>query len=35
LRRDPSRSNELCKALEQTAGVEDVTLFLREDESEI
>jgi hypothetical protein len=35
LLRDPSRSNELCKALEQTAGVEDVTLFLREDESEI
>jgi hypothetical protein len=35
LLRDPTRSNELCKALEQTAGVEDVTLVLREDESEI
>jgi hypothetical protein len=35
LLRDPTRSSELCQALEQTAGVEDVTLFLREDESEI
>jgi hypothetical protein len=33
--RDPSRSNELCAALENLAGIKEVTLFLREDESEI
>jgi hypothetical protein len=35
LLRDPSRSAELCSALEGVAGVTEVTLFLREDESEI
>jgi hypothetical protein len=35
LLRDPSRSNELCSALEEIAGITEVTLFLREDESEI
>jgi hypothetical protein len=35
LLRDPSRSAELCGALEGVAGVTEVTLFLREDESEI
>jgi hypothetical protein len=35
LLRDPSRSAELCTALEGVAGVTEVTLFLREDESEI
>jgi hypothetical protein len=35
LLRDPSRSSELCGALENMSGVAEVTLFLREDESEI
>jgi hypothetical protein len=35
LLRDPSRSNELCGVLEKTAGIAEVTLFLREEESEI
>ena len=35
LLRDPSRSDELCSALEDVAGIAEVTLFLREDESEI
>jgi hypothetical protein len=35
LLRDPARSGELQTALCQTQGVENVSLFLREDESEI
>jgi hypothetical protein len=35
LLRDPSRGNELCGALEKMAGIAEVTLFLREEESEI
>jgi hypothetical protein len=35
LLRNPSRSAELCSALEGVAGITEVTLFLREDESEI
>ncbi len=35
LLRDPSRSNELQVALEQCEGFANVSLFLREDESEI
>jgi hypothetical protein len=35
LLRDPSRSEELRAALEQSSGVGSVSLFLREDESEI
>ncbi|HBO45617.1 MAG TPA: hypothetical protein DD670_17160 [Planctomycetaceae bacterium] len=35
LLRNPARSDELQWALKQTAGVESVSLFLREDESEI
>jgi hypothetical protein len=35
LLRDPSRSDELCSVLEEVAGITEVTLFLREDESEI
>ncbi len=35
LLRDPSRSDELQWALKQTEGIEHVSLFLREDESEI
>jgi hypothetical protein len=35
LLRDPSRSGELCSALESVGGITEVTLFLREDESEI
>ncbi|MBN2291131.1 MAG: DUF4956 domain-containing protein [Pirellulales bacterium] len=35
LLRDPSRGNELCRALENIAEISAVNLFLREDESEI
>jgi hypothetical protein len=35
LLRDPARSNELCSALQGVAGISEVTLFLREEESEI
>jgi hypothetical protein len=35
LLRDPSRSDELQWALKQTEGIENVSFFLREDESEI
>ncbi|MBN2022172.1 MAG: hypothetical protein JW809_05215 [Pirellulales bacterium] len=35
LLRDPARSDELQWALRQTEGVENISLFLREDESEI
>ncbi len=35
LLRDPSRSDELQWALKQTEGIEHVSLFLREDESEV
>ena len=35
LLRDPARGNELESALRQTAGFEDVSLFLREDETEV
>jgi hypothetical protein len=35
LLRDPSRSNELCAALEDVSGITEVNLFLREEESEI
>jgi hypothetical protein len=35
LLRDPARSNELCGELEKMAGIAEVTLFLREEESEI
>jgi hypothetical protein len=35
LLRDPARSNELCGALEKMTGIDDVTLYLREEESEI
>jgi len=35
LLRDPSRSDELQWTLRQTEGIEHVSLFLREDESEI
>lgn len=35
LLRDPTRCGELREALHQTPGVENVSLFLREDESEI
>lgn len=35
LLRDPARSDELQAALARTQGVENVSLFLREDESEI
>lgn len=33
--RDPSRSHELQSELEETAGVQRVSLFMREDESEV
>jgi hypothetical protein len=33
--RDPSRSHELQTELEETAGVQRVSLFMREDESEV
>ncbi len=35
LLRDPSRSNELLTELESSDGIENVSLFMREDESEI
>lgn len=35
LLRDPTRSGELQNALEETQGINNVTLFLREDESEV
>lgn len=35
LLRDPARSDELQWALKQTDGVENVSLFMREDESEV
>ncbi len=35
LLRDPTRSHELQSVLEQTAGIGNVSLFLREDESEV
>jgi len=35
LLRDPTRGAELCRALENTAGISEVTLFLREDEAEL
>lgn len=35
LLRDPARSQELRSALQQTRGIEDVTLYLRDDEAEI
>jgi hypothetical protein len=35
LLRDPSRSDELCSALEGMAGIAEAAVFLREDESEI
>ena len=35
LLRDPSRSNELESALQKIDGVKDVSLFLRQDESEV
>ena len=35
LLRDPTRSDELQWALKQTEGVENVSLFMREDESEV
>ena len=35
LLRDPTRSHELQNVLEQTTGIGNVSLFLREDESEV
>jgi uncharacterized membrane protein YhiD involved in acid resistance len=35
LLRDPSRGNELCGELENVPGITEVSLFLREEESEI
>jgi hypothetical protein len=35
LLRDPSRSDELCSALENMTGIAEAAVFLREDESEI
>ena len=35
LLRDPSRSHELQTELEETEGVQRVSLFMREDESEV
>jgi hypothetical protein len=35
LLRDPGRSNDLQKTLEDTEGISNVSLFLREDESEV
>jgi hypothetical protein len=35
LLRDPARSDELCSALEDVAGIAEAAVFLREDESEI
>jgi hypothetical protein len=35
LLRDPARSHELRHALEQTQGMDDVTLYLRADEAEV